>query len=224
VAKSLIIVSGENEKVYAELLLSLVTLIDDDKENGKVVGIKDGSVNATIWSEKIYEDNNPQMTSSSKIVFLGKSKSTEFILPNIKFNEELKKYGIFMGCTGNKYVIYTDANILINNKTLYDEFFDLYKNLVDKFDDTVADSSVVKKARHTDDLGTAIGKGVENVVGLVGNLFNIFSGEHKEIELKGTDAFDIGAKIEAGKAIPDQMFRFIILSLYLNDLYKFMEN
>ncbi len=31
-AKSLIIVSGENEKVYAELLLSLVTLIDDDKE------------------------------------------------------------------------------------------------------------------------------------------------------------------------------------------------
>lgn len=51
-AKSLIIVSGENEKVYAELLLSLVTLIDDDKENGKVVGIKDGSVNATIWSEK----------------------------------------------------------------------------------------------------------------------------------------------------------------------------
>lgn len=93
-AKSLIIVSGENEKVYAELLLSLVTLIDDDKENGKVVGIKDGSVNATIWSEKIYEDNNPQMTSSTKIVFLGKSKSTEFILPNIKFNEELKKYGI----------------------------------------------------------------------------------------------------------------------------------
>ena len=211
-AKSLIIVSGENEKVYAELLLSLVTLIDDDKE----VGIKDGSVNATIWSEKIYEDNNPQMTSSTKIIFLGKSKSTEFILPNIKFNEELKKYGIFMGCTGNKYVIY--------NKTLYDEFFDLYKNLVDKFDDTVADSSVVKKARHTDDLGTAIGKGVENVVGLVGNLFNIFSGEHKEIELKGTDAFDIGAKIEAGKAIPDQMFRFLILSLYLNDLYKFMEN
>ena len=68
-AKSLIIVSGENEKVYAELLLSLVTLIDDDKENGKVVGIKDGSVNATIWSEKIYEDNNPQMTSSTKIVF-----------------------------------------------------------------------------------------------------------------------------------------------------------
>lgn len=100
----------------------------------------------------------------------------------------------------------------------------MYKNLVDKFDDTVADSSVVKKARHTDDLGTAIGKGVENVVGLVGNLFNIFSGEHKEIELKGTDAFDIGAKIEAGKAIPDQMFRFLILSLYLNDLYKFMEN
>ena len=43
-AKSLIIVSGENEKVYAELLLSLVTLIDDDKETERTVINPDGSI------------------------------------------------------------------------------------------------------------------------------------------------------------------------------------
>ena len=41
--KKLIIVSGEKERVYAELLSSLIVLKDDDIENGKVVGIKDGA-------------------------------------------------------------------------------------------------------------------------------------------------------------------------------------
>ena len=86
-AKSLIIVSGENEKVYAELLLSLVTLIDDDKENGKVVGIKDGSVNATIWSEKIYEDNVSGKISDERFSKLSVKYDTEQKELNIRVKE-----------------------------------------------------------------------------------------------------------------------------------------
>ena len=46
--KKLIIVTGEKESIYAELLSSLITLKDDDAENNAVVGIKDGSVEAVV--------------------------------------------------------------------------------------------------------------------------------------------------------------------------------
>ena len=47
--KKLIIVTGEKESVYAELLSSLISLKDDDTENNQVIGIKDESVEAVVF-------------------------------------------------------------------------------------------------------------------------------------------------------------------------------
>ena len=70
--KKLIIVSGEKERIYAELLSSLIALKDDDVDNNIIIGIRDGSVEAVVWDEKVYNDNRSQLGSNTKILFLGK--------------------------------------------------------------------------------------------------------------------------------------------------------
>ena len=94
-AKKLIIVTGEKETVYAELLSSLISLKDDDVDNNRIVGIKDGSVEAVVWSESVYNDNKVQLGSNTKIIFIGKNKASESIIPSISFDKSLKKSGIY---------------------------------------------------------------------------------------------------------------------------------
>lgn len=103
--KKLIIVTGEKESVYAELLSSLITLKDDDVENNTVVGrIKDGSVEAVVWNEDIYNDNKAQLGSSTKLIFIGKNKSSKAVIPSIRFDKDMAKYGVNVGSLGNKAV------------------------------------------------------------------------------------------------------------------------
>lgn len=67
--KKLIIVSNDGERKYATYLQQLVSALDD--EDGKQVGVKDGSVDATIWDEKRFNDNEYAISSSNKILFVG---------------------------------------------------------------------------------------------------------------------------------------------------------
>ena len=108
--KKLIIVTGEKESVYAELLSSLITLKDDDVENNTVVGIKDGSVEAVVWNEDIYNDNKAQLGSNTKLIFIGKNKSSEAVIPSIRFDKDMTKYGVYVGSIGNKAVLYIESN------------------------------------------------------------------------------------------------------------------
>ena len=222
--KKLIIVSGEKERVYAELLSSLIVLKDDDIENGKVVGIKDGSVEAVVWDEKVYSDNRPQLGSNTKILFFGKNKSSEAIIPSIRFNKSFSKYGIKIGWIPNKAVVYIEPNLLLSNHELYDEFFDRYIEQSKQFDDSIADTDTIKKATLTDDIGIAFKKGACALGGFFGVLFGKKNEEeHQETTNDGTDFFNFGAKIEASSLIPSQMYRYAILSFYLNGLSDFME-
>ena len=95
--KKLIIVTGEKESVYAELLSSLISLKDDDTENNQVIGIKDESVEAVVWSEKVYDDNKIQLSSKAKVIFVGKTKATEPFIVSIRFNKNLERFGIKLG-------------------------------------------------------------------------------------------------------------------------------
>lgn len=49
-----------------------MTLISakDDKE-GEVVGVADGSVEAVVWSEKAFADNEPTLSSNAHVLFIG---------------------------------------------------------------------------------------------------------------------------------------------------------
>lgn len=222
--KKLIIVSGDKEIVYAELLSSLISLKDDDYESNTIVGIKDGSVEAVVWDEKIYNDNKAQLGSNIKLVFVGKNKSSEKLIPSIRFNKDMEKYGIKVGCLVNKAVIFAQPNTLMNDQDLYDEFFNKYTELTKQFDDNIADTEAIKKATLTDGIGVALDKGARAVGGFFGGLF----GKKDETELEqpnnfDTDFFDFGAKTEASRLIPSQMYRYAVFSFYLNGLSEFME-
>lgn len=91
--KKLIIVSGEKEMIYAELLSSLISMKDDNIDTKTVFGNPDGSVEAVVWNEKIYNDNKIQLGSNTKIIFIGRTKSSENIIPSINFMK-FSKYGI----------------------------------------------------------------------------------------------------------------------------------
>ena len=166
--KKLIIVTGEKETAYAELLSSLISLKDDDMENNQIVGIKDGSVEAVVWNEAVYNDNKPQLGSNTKLIFVGKNKTSEAIISSIRFNKDIEKYGIKVGSLSNKAVLYVEPNELLNNKALYDEFYERYIELTKRFDDTVADTEAIKKAVHKDGIGEAVGKGAKAVGGFFG--------------------------------------------------------
>ena len=222
--KKMIIVTGEKESVYAELLSSLISLKDDDIENNIIVGIKDGSVEAVVWDEKVYNDNKAQLGSNTKLVFIGKNKSSEKLIPSIRFDKAMEKYGVKVGCLVNKAVVFVQPNTLINNQILYDEFFEQYTELTKQFDDSIADTEAIKKATLTDGINVALDKGARAVGGLFTGIFGKKSDKEQETSAKGgTDFFDFGAKTEANKLVPSQMYRYAILSFYLNGLSDFME-
>lgn len=247
--KKLIIVTGEKETAYAELLSSLISLKDDNLDNEQTIGITDGTVEAVVWTEKVYNDNKIQLSSNAKVIFVGKTKATEPFIVSIRFNKSMEKYGVKIGWLGNKAIIYTEPSKLLADKKLYDEFYDSYIELSKKFDDSVIDTESIKKAKHSESLWDSFGKGAQAVGGFVGGLFSkkkdspiIVHETEEKIEQENTvetqtseettsedmlqneraNFFDFGAKIEAGSLIPDQLFRYAIFDLYLNKLLKFL--
>ena len=124
IKKKLIIVVDEKSNVYGELLSALATMKDDDADD--IVGVKDGSVETVIWNEKIYADNQAQLGSNNKIVFLGHSDVAKSVGANINCQNDFSAYGICYGYVSNKAVVYVDNTSLSANKELYDEFYEKY--------------------------------------------------------------------------------------------------
>ena len=103
-AKKLIIVTDEKNKPYANYLLALISA-KDDKE-GEVVGVADGSVEAVIWSEKNYADNEPTLSSNAHVLFLGDTKLSKAQRGglSVKFDD----FGLKYGWLGKRAVMYVD--------------------------------------------------------------------------------------------------------------------
>ena len=114
--KKLIIVVDEKSKVYGELLSALITMKDDSDDS--VIGVKDGSVETVIWNEKIYADNQGQLGSNNKIVFVGRSDEEKVVGANINFLNDFSAYGICYGYVSNKAVVHVDNTFLSANKVL----------------------------------------------------------------------------------------------------------
>lgn len=116
--KKLIIVTDEKSKPYANYLMALISA-KDDKE-GEVVGIEDGSVEAVVWSEKNFLDNEPTLSSSAHVLFLGDTKLSKAQRGglNIKFDN----FGLKYGWLGKRAVMYVDR--VITNVVEYNRFYD----------------------------------------------------------------------------------------------------
>lgn len=234
--QKLIIVSGEKEIVYAELLSSLISINDNNTESNQFVATKAGSLDAVVWPENTYNDNKIQLSSNNKIIFVGKTKATEPFVVSIRFNKDLEEFGIKLGWLGSKAIIYVEPDKLLGDKNLYDEFYKSYVELSKKYDDSIIDTEAIKKAKHSENLINTLEKGTQAVGNFFGRLFNNKKEEALPENVQDKDGsvitesqnneianfFDFGAKIEAGNLIPDQLFRYAILNFYLNHLTKFL--
>ncbi len=134
--KKLIIVYDKKTKEYAELLSALI-LMKDDKydENGcllknGIVGVRDGSVDVALWDETTYSDNEPRLSSTTKIVFIGDGKIFKPIKANINVNSDISQFDIYLGYLANKAVIYVDCNRLVKDKKLYHSFIESFKTFI----------------------------------------------------------------------------------------------
>ena len=208
--KKLIIVVDDKSNVYGELLSALVTMKDDSADG--VIGVKDGSVETVIWTEKIYADNQAQLGSNNKIIFLGRSDIAKSVGANINFQNEFSPYGICYGYISNKAVVYIDNTSLSGNKELYDEFYEKY--------------CAFMKSIGTD---FAIGQIKDKVEIKTENVHE----PEKELAAFAKKAFGVFHKIDQmvakgvsvlvnTKEIADQQNRCAIFAFYVNVLAAFM--
>ena len=157
-AKKLIIVVDDKTSTYGELLSALITMKDDKvDENGSlldegVVGIQDGSVEAVVWNEKIYSDNQAQLGSNNKIIFIGATDAAKPVMANINFENEFSQYGVYCGSLGNKAVIYADRKA-VSKKQVYDAFVDAYSQFIIGAGTEYADAQKIEHVRVVEDVG-----------------------------------------------------------------------
>lgn len=170
--KKLIIVGEEKTDVYCEYLSMLISSNDDIRdENGELVdriGPSDGTIDSAIWTDKIYLDNRCHTSSKQKFLFIGDSKATENIAPNIVCFDE-NDYGIIIGWLGNKAVINIDVDAFKNekNKELYKDFYEEYVSLVMKYNSKLFNITEEEQAKYRSDrVGESIdrAKHIVNVV------------------------------------------------------------
>ena len=119
--KKLIIVCEEKNKVYGDFLVQLISSDDDKKDN--VVGVKDGEVSATVWTEKQYTDNSLQLSSMQHILFIGNTKLTKTKRTNMI--EKFNKYGMKYCWLGKQAVLFVDHILSFSE---YTNFYKLLSN------------------------------------------------------------------------------------------------
>ncbi len=111
----LLIVCEEKYKAYGDYLVQLIGSDDDKKDT--IVGVKDGEVSATVWTEKQYTDNSLQISSMQHVLFIGNTKLTKGKRTNM--DEKFNKYGMKYCWLGKQAVLYVDE---IVKKEEYDNF------------------------------------------------------------------------------------------------------
>lgn len=134
--KKLIIVTDEKSKPYANYLMALVSAKDD--KDGEVVGIADGTVEAVVWSEKAFADNEPTLSSNAHILFMGDTKLSKSQRGGltIKFDD----FGLKYGWLGKRAVMYVDRTI--TNVDEYNHFYEFALNHQQNFSKAIERKAV----------------------------------------------------------------------------------
>jgi hypothetical protein len=123
--KTCIIVYGEDEESYANLLFGLFGEFEEHE--------------CALWTEKQYQDSRGELSSSAEVIFIGNTKTTKKLIPNLKI--KFNKFGMKYGWLGNQAVIFVDDfpkkkeefNSFCNySAKVYDQF-EKYEGFIDKF-------------------------------------------------------------------------------------------
>lgn len=208
--KKLIIVVDDKSNVYGELLSALITM-KNEKEDG-TIGLKDCSIETVIWNVKMYADNQAQLGSNNKIVFLGKSDIAKSVSANINCKNNFSAYGICYGYASNKAVVYIDNTLLSANKELYDEFYEKYSALLNSIGTEFSIGQIKKKVEIKTE---NIHEPEEEKSTFAKKTIGIF----RKIDKMATKG--ISALVNT-KEITDQQYRCAVFAFYVNVLATFM--
>ena len=126
--QKLIIVCDEKTLNTANYLVQLISLKDDHEEN--VVGIEDGSVDAVIWLEKNYHDNQATLSSNAHVLFIGDSKIAKSQRTSIV--EKHNAHGMIYGWLGKRAVMYIDKPAIKQEEyAAFQEYAKKYKDKIE---------------------------------------------------------------------------------------------
>lgn len=196
---SLIIVYDNKTEEYATFLQQLISQNDDSDE--EIVGVKDGSVDATIWTTKVYEESLPKLTSSTHVVFIGSGKIAKDQGRNINFS--FSKYGMNYGWLGKRAVLYVDTKQILKKKE-YDEFLTFCENSFKKFEKATL--------KATDTLPHAVALIGAAFLPVALPVFGLITGGIVSL-----------TALKNQKNIQDQQFRCLTMAFYMDGLKQFLE-
>lgn len=163
--KKVILVCDDSTKEYANYLLQLISSKDDKEE---IVGIKDGTVDASVWTEKQYLDNKPNMSSKQFVIFFGDSKLVKEETTYMK--SKFKMYGMEFSYLGRRAILRVDDK-KIDEKA--------YKNFLNLADSYKVKMKKIKLSPFKEYSGPIAAFPTIDF----GNAFNVFSGNaHKAIK------------------------------------------
>lgn len=243
VSKKLMIVGDAKTNVYCEFLSMLVSAKDDKKnqEDGQVqeIGNKDGSLSASVWSDKTYRDNLAQTASAASnnlFVFIGETDASKNILQNITARYH-NDYGIQIGWLGSKAAITVDYNVLKDElKGKYLRFYEEYTQLCKQYDAHMledkkaanqADSLTGKIKRKFDSVGATDDSKTKKILKKGGIVLGAgtVAAFAPIIPLAGVAlaAFIVNSE-KKKKVITEQMYRYAVLKFYLDHLKEFIKD
>ncbi|KXT70735.1 hypothetical protein [Streptococcus cristatus] len=204
--KKLIIVCDEKHRKYGDYLSQLISLEDDTEDC--VVGIKDGEVATQVWSEKEYQSNAPQISSSQYILFIGESKLIKE--KGLHMKAVFSKYGMRYGWLGKQAILTVEESISVKE---YDEFLNFaldnqadIERLVEKKEN----KSFVDKVKENPMVGAKVA-GIA-ALGVLGGA----------VGLSPIIGLKIKRTIDLKKGIREQQYSCAIIKFYLEGLSAFL--
>lgn len=201
--KTLRIVYSEDAKKYGAYLMQLISQKDDTEDC--VIGPKDGSIDAVLWSEKEYEDNRVKLPARSYVLFVGKSKliDNEASNMNIVFN----KFGMRFYSLGTRAVMRVNDSL---SKKEYENF--------SNFCSTYGKSYSVLEL---DKASALAGAGIGTLAVLLGP---VGWGAVAVAAVAGGVTGGLASHLHDKKEIKDQQYSFLTLYAYLELLSDFMKD
>jgi hypothetical protein len=198
--KKLIIVCEEKLRQYGDFLAQLISLQDDKGE--EVVGVKDGTVTARVWTEKEYDANAPQISSDQYILFIGNSKLMKE--KRTYMQDQFSQYGMCYGWLGKQAAIFVDHIVSLEE---YDDFIELAQGNQPEVKKLIE----AKGESKSNDIPGKYAPAKAILNGMVNPLFSAVSHGFKQT-----------VKAANNKKIEAQQYSCVTLLFYLKDLAAFL--
>lgn len=199
--KKLLIVCEEKYKVYGDYLAQLISMDDDEGET--VIGVKDGTLTAQVWTEKDYAANSSQLASSQYIIFIGRGKLIKEKSTYMKV--VYSQYGTKYGWLGKQAFLLVDKIVSVNEYEDFINYATTYQTNLEKL--------IQMKEKQNKLLNV-----VRNGVGIAA-----LAAVGGAIAITPIAGISAAKWLSMNKKIEQQQFSFAVMKFYLDSLNKFLE-